>query len=158
MPTTSDSSEPGIDASTPVLIDGQVRLLLPELVHHLRDVEFDRIDIVVSFIKMSGLNLLIGPLEDALERGAHVRVLTTDYLGLTEPGALARLHDLAKDDPTRLTFACFTIPRSAFTRRRTCSTPRTAGPRRRSLGAAISADPASTAASSGISSSVPSTS
>ena len=114
VPTTSDSSEPGLDASTPVLIDGQVRLLLPELVRHLREVEFDRIDIVVSFIKMSGLNLLIGPLKDALERSVHVRILTTDYLGLTEPGALARLQDLAKDDPDAVSVRVFQDPEVSF--------------------------------------------
>lgn len=114
LPPTSDSSDPGLDASTPLLIDGQVRLLLPELVRHLRDVEYDRIDIVVSFIKMSGLNLLIEPLEDALKRGSQVRILTTDYLGLTEPGALARLQDLAKDDPEAFSVRLFHDPEVSF--------------------------------------------
>jgi diadenosine tetraphosphate (Ap4A) HIT family hydrolase/HKD family nuclease len=112
--STSELSEPDLDVTTPVLIDGQVRLLLPELVHHLRHVEFDRIDIVVSFIKMSGLNLLIGPLEDALERGAYVRILTTDYLGLTEPAALARLHDLIEDDPEAMSVRLFHDPEVSF--------------------------------------------
>ncbi|MGO9152279.1 DEAD/DEAH box helicase family protein [Mycobacterium sp.] len=91
-----------------------MRLLLPALVHHLRKVEFDRIEIVVSFIKMSGLNLLIGPLEDALERGAHIRILTTDYLGLTEPAALARLHDLIEDDPEAMSVRLFHDPEVSF--------------------------------------------
>ena len=52
--------EPGLSFRTPVLVDGQVRFLLPELVQHLRDIEYDQVDIVVSFIKMSGLNLLTG--------------------------------------------------------------------------------------------------
>lgn len=63
-----------LSAAAPVLIDGQVRLLLPpQLIRHLRNTRFDRIDIVVSFIKMSGLNLILDPLEDALQRGAGVR-------------------------------------------------------------------------------------
>ena len=99
---------------TPVLVDGQVRLLLPELVERLRDIEFDRVDIVVSFIKMSGLNLLMGSLEDALERGAEVRILTTDYLGLTEPAALARLHDLMEDNPDKLSVRMFHDPEISF--------------------------------------------
>ncbi len=87
-----------LSAAAPVLIDGQVRLLLPpQLIRHLRNTRFDRIDIVVSFIKMSGLNLILDPLEDALQRGAGVRVLTTDYLGLTEVAALTHLHDLVGD-------------------------------------------------------------
>jgi hypothetical protein len=85
--------EPRLTPSTPVLFDGQVRLLQPQLVRHLRDVEYDRIDIVVSFIKMSGLRLIEGALQDALDRRAQVRILTTDYLRLTELAALARLHD-----------------------------------------------------------------
>lgn len=42
---------------------------------------------------LSGLDLIGGGIEDALDRGAHVRVLTTDYMGITEPGALGWLLD-----------------------------------------------------------------
>lgn len=108
-PVTSDLTQ-----KTPVLVDGQVRLLLPELVAHLRDVDYDRIDIVVSFIKMSGLTLLVGPLQDALDRGAQVRILTTDYLGLTELAALNRLHDLAGDYPDQLHVRVFHDPQVSF--------------------------------------------
>ena len=111
---TAEVPQPGLDVTTPVLVDGQVRLLLPELVEHLRRVEFDRIDIVVSFIKVSGLNLLMGPLEDALERGAQVRILTTDYLGLTELTALARLHDLMDDYPETMGVRIFHDPEVSF--------------------------------------------
>ncbi|WP_396912036.1 DUF3427 domain-containing protein [Mycolicibacterium sp.] len=107
-------SEAGLTSSAPVLIDGQVRLLLPELVHHIRNAAFDRIDIVVSFIKMSGLNHLLGPILDALDRGAVVRILTTDYLGLTETSAFARLHDLMNDQPTRLSVRVFHDPETSF--------------------------------------------
>ena len=112
--TAAVTATQGIDVMTPVLVDGQVRLLLPELVERLRDVEFDRVDIVVSFIKMSGLNLLMGALEDALERGAEVRILTTDYLGLTEPAALARLRDLMEDNPNKLSVRLFHDPEISF--------------------------------------------
>ena len=111
---TSESSEAGLNPLTPVLVDGQVRKLFRELVKHLRHVEFDRVDIVVSFIKMSGLNLLMGPLEDALKRGAHMRILTTDYLGLTEPAALARLHDVMDDNPNALSVRLFHDPETSF--------------------------------------------
>lgn len=107
--TIPPAPQPDLEVTTPVLIDGQVRRLLPELVRHLR-----RIDIVVSFIKMSGLILLVGPLEDALERGARVRILTTDYLRLTEPAALARLHDLVKDDSDAISVRVFHDPRVSF--------------------------------------------
>lgn len=47
--------------------------------------------IAVAFVMRSGLDLLEGPLRAALLRGASVRILTTDYLGVTEPDALARM-------------------------------------------------------------------
>lgn len=54
----------------------------------------DRIDVVMAFIRRTG----IAPLRDALRRhvdaGRPLRVLTTTYTGSTEPEALALLDDL----------------------------------------------------------------
>ena len=47
--------------------------------------------IAVAFVMNSGLDLIEGPALAALLRGAEVRMLTTDYLGVTEPQALERL-------------------------------------------------------------------
>ena len=105
---------PGLMPRTPVLVDGQVQLLLPQLIRHLRDIEYDRVDIVVSFIKMSGLHLIDGALQDALDRHAQVRILTTDYLNLTELTALARLHDLMDDHPNQLSVRVFHDPQVSF--------------------------------------------
>ncbi|WP_168702510.1 DUF3427 domain-containing protein [Gordonia paraffinivorans] len=110
----ADQPSAGTDRKPPILIDGRKRYLLPELVGHLRKTSLDRIDIVVSFIKMSGLDLLIGAMTDALDRDAVVRILTTDYLGLTEPLALARLHDLVDDYPDRLSVRIFQDPETSF--------------------------------------------
>ncbi|GAC08916.1 DUF3427 domain-containing protein [Paraglaciecola chathamensis] len=49
------------------------------------------IAIAAAFIRQSGLNLIFSALEDALLRGAEVRVLTGDYMGITEPRALRQL-------------------------------------------------------------------
>tara|TARA_R110001583_G_C5658267_1_gene409398 strand:- start:114 stop:3428 length:3315 start_codon:yes stop_codon:yes gene_type:complete len=49
------------------------------------------ISIAAAFIRQSGLNLIFSALEDALLRGADVRVLTGDYMGITEPRALRQL-------------------------------------------------------------------
>ena len=68
-----------------------------ELSDLLRDERFDRIDLIVSFIMRSGLQLIDDLLADAVARGARVRILTTDYMGITENAALARLLDLAQD-------------------------------------------------------------
>lgn len=50
-----------------------------------------RIDITVSFIRQSGLRLIIDALIDALDRGVEMRILTGDYLNVTEPVALRHL-------------------------------------------------------------------
>ncbi|MGK4909265.1 DUF3427 domain-containing protein [Streptomyces albus] len=51
----------------------------------------DRIDLLCSFIKWSGLNTIRSALREATHRGVPLRVLTTTYMGATEPGALNRL-------------------------------------------------------------------
>ncbi|WP_068805707.1 DUF3427 domain-containing protein [Thauera phenolivorans] len=58
----------------------------------------DEIDLAVSFVKASGLRLLLPDLHDALGRDAdgarppaRVRVLTSDYLDITDPEALRLL-------------------------------------------------------------------
>jgi diadenosine tetraphosphate (Ap4A) HIT family hydrolase len=78
------------------LIDGQDRLLRDDLLRCLRDRRFDRVDLLVSFVMKSGLEQVHGALADALDRGVKVRVLTTDYLTVTDADALARLLDLAE--------------------------------------------------------------
>ena len=44
----------------------------------------------------SGVRLILGKLSEAIERGAHARILTTDYLQVTDADALAQLLDLAE--------------------------------------------------------------
>jgi superfamily II DNA or RNA helicase len=53
-----------------------------------------RADIVVSFILGSGLDSVFEHLQDLLSRGSRLRILTGDYLGITDPDALMRLMDL----------------------------------------------------------------
>ena len=48
----------------------------------------DRVDILVSFIKWAGLRLLMPGFEDLLRRGVKVRVITTSYLGASDPKAV----------------------------------------------------------------------
>lgn len=54
-----------------------------------------QIDLAVSFIMQSGLNLLENALLEALAKGCKIRILTTGYLDVTEPDALRRLLKLA---------------------------------------------------------------
>lgn len=47
-----------------------------------------QIDIIVSFLMESGVRMILKDLKAALERGAQVRILTGNYLGITQPSAL----------------------------------------------------------------------
>jgi len=48
----------------------------------------DSVDIIVSFLMESGVKMLLDDLEKALNRGARIRILTGNYLGITQPSAL----------------------------------------------------------------------
>lgn len=48
----------------------------------------ETVDIIVSFLMESGVKMLLKDLEKALERGAKIRILTGNYLGITQPSAL----------------------------------------------------------------------
>ena len=47
-----------------------------------------RIDIIVSFLMESGVRLILSDLKAALDKGAEIRLLTGNYLGITQPSAL----------------------------------------------------------------------
>lgn len=47
-----------------------------------------RIDIVVSFLMESGVKMILKDLRAALDRGVQIRILTGNYLGITQPSAL----------------------------------------------------------------------
>jgi superfamily II DNA or RNA helicase/HKD family nuclease len=57
-----------------------------QLIQSLKKAE--SVDIIVSFLMESGVKMLLGELENALERGARIRILTGNYLGITQPSAL----------------------------------------------------------------------
>ena len=48
----------------------------------------DRIDIIVSFLMESGVRMILKDLKSALDRGVNIRILTGNYLGITQPSAL----------------------------------------------------------------------
>lgn len=55
------------------------------------------IDIIVSFLMESGVKLLLQDLKEALNRGVKIRILTGNYLKITQPQALYLLKSELKD-------------------------------------------------------------
>lgn len=65
----------------------------PQLEHELRQemATCDRVDILVAFIKWAGLRLLQPAFESLAARGVPVRIVTTSYMGASDPDAIAWL-------------------------------------------------------------------
>lgn len=67
--------------------DRDIRMhLYYQLINSLK--KADSVDIIVSFLMESGVRMLLKELENALKRGAKIRILTGNYLGITQPSAL----------------------------------------------------------------------
>lgn len=68
----------------------------PQLAHELHEEmrSADGVDILVSFIKWSGLRLLMPAFEDLRDRRVPVRVITTSYMGVSDAPAVEWLADL----------------------------------------------------------------
>jgi hypothetical protein len=62
----------------------------PQLIHELHEEmkSADAVDILVSFIKWSGLRLLMPAFEDLCSRNVPVRLITTSYMGASDAPAV----------------------------------------------------------------------
>ncbi|GEM03661.1 DNA helicase [Halolactibacillus miurensis] len=58
--------------------------------------------ILVSFMMVSGLELILPSLQRSLDKGTQIKILTGDYLYITQPDALSRLDELVGDIELRL--------------------------------------------------------
>lgn len=57
----------------------------------------DRVDLICSFLKVSGINLIERALEALRRRGVPLRIVTTTYMGATDAKAVQKLHDLGAE-------------------------------------------------------------
>ncbi len=78
--------------------------LLPKLIAAINRAK--AIEITVAFIRVSGLKLLLGALSDATDRGAEIKILTSDYLDVTDPQALRELMLLKERDADIRIYQC----------------------------------------------------
>ena len=94
-PTTAENPfRPSVPLKFPSLFTGATGS--PQLGKEL-ELEFetaDRIDLLVSFIKNSGLNLIYPALTRFSERGGKLRIITTTYMGASDPTAIEKLSKL----------------------------------------------------------------
>ena len=69
------------------------------------------IDIIVSFLMESGVKLLLQDLKEALDRGVKIRILTGNYLKITQPQALYLLKSELKN---RVDLRFYNNPNKSF--------------------------------------------
>ncbi len=91
-------AEASVTESAPVLLStGGDKPLFPLLTKDLSTAA--RLDVAVAFALPSGVDRIIDHLSDLLNRGGELRLVTGDYLDITDPLAVQRLLDLKLAHP-----------------------------------------------------------
>jgi HKD family nuclease len=106
LAVTTDAATPGRPTPPPrpltplstsaLLVNGHGQ---PRIGHEIdRELQSaDRVDLLCAFIKWAGLRVLETGLADLKRRGVRLRVITTTYIGATDPRAVDRLVELGAE-------------------------------------------------------------
>ncbi|MGL4108433.1 DEAD/DEAH box helicase family protein [Clostridium sp. LP20] len=70
-----------------------------------------KIDIIVSFLMESGVKLILKDLKAALDRGVEIRILTGNYLKITQPQAL---YLLKRELKNKIDLRFYNVPKKSF--------------------------------------------
>ena len=71
---------------------GHKQPILPKLKHCIKKAK--KIYFIVSFIRDSGIKLLIKAIKEASTEGKEIKIITSNYMNITEPNALYRLYEI----------------------------------------------------------------
>ncbi|KHD37130.1 DNA helicase [Clostridium acetobutylicum] len=90
-------------------ITGDTNHLLPQLKASITKAK--SIDIIVAFFMESGVKLIVKDLKEAVNKGVPIRILTGNYLNITQPQALYLLKDELKGE---VDLRFYNIPNKSF--------------------------------------------
>ncbi|MBD7908515.1 DEAD/DEAH box helicase family protein [Sporosarcina sp. Sa3CUA8] len=81
-----------------------IRLITHDLLHHIKGLadSADTIYIVTAFLMNSGVKEILSVLQQAALRKADIKILTGDYMSITQPDALLLLHRQLADAEIRM--------------------------------------------------------